>query len=455
MLKFLLRVATIVALVLCCAAWMPIEREGACPRSSEQCPRSPECKISKLQLEQFLSDHQAWLEKWDAQTKSMSADGRPTLCNADLHGVNLNGAFLRQADLRGADLSESQLHGADLFGASMTKAYLHLTQLSTADLDNAQMQDANLTAAVLKDAKMSGADLSQADLYLADLRGAKLIRAKLTKAYLEQTRLDHADLEGADLKGAVLQNSVVDETILAYSDMTGATYSPQSASPNAFVAGIRGLQSLKFPQSREDGLVQLRELLKKSGHRELERQLTYALESGKTAHAIAEWSWRTPDGVEGVFRKVAFDWTTAYGMHPGRALLLIASIWCGLIPIYGWAMWRQAHFPRPRSGIYRIWPKDRLEVRSGGPTLDNPGYVECVASRGLTLVAWSAYFSLMSTFHFGFREFSIGNWLSRAQPRSFSLESTGWVRTVAGVQAMVSLYLLAICILTYFGRPFE
>jgi hypothetical protein len=35
------------------------------------------------------------------------------------------------------------------------------------------------------------------------------------------------------------------------------------------------------------------------------------------------------------------------------------------------------------------------------------------------------------------------------------MRSLGWVRVIAGMQSLLSLYLLAIWLLTYFGRPFE
>jgi hypothetical protein len=70
-------------------------------------------------------------------------------------------------------------------------------------------------------------------------------------------------------------------------------------------------------------------------------------------------------------------------------------------------------------------------------------------------IAWAAWFSLLSAFQIGFREFSVGNWLTRVHPRQFTLEPTGWVRTVAGVRSLLSVYLLAMWVLTYFGRPFQ
>ena len=41
------------------------------------------------------------------------------------------------------------------------------------------------------------------------------------------------------------------------------------------------------------------------------------------------------------------------------------------------------------------------------------------------------------------------------QPREYTLRATGWVRTVSGIQSLLSVYLLALWVLTYFGRPFE
>jgi hypothetical protein len=58
-------------------------------------------------------------------------------------------------------------------------------------------------------------------------------------------------------------------------------------------------------------------------------------------------------------------------------------------------------------------------------------------------------------FHIGFREFSVGSWIARMQPRSFALEAAGWVRTVSGAQSLLSVYFLAMWVLTYFGRPFQ
>jgi hypothetical protein len=58
---------------------------------------------------------------------------------------------------------------------------------------------------------------------------------------------------------------------------------------------------------------------------------------------------------------------------------------------------------------------------------------------------WIAfYFSLLSAFQIGWRELNVGTWISRLQPREYTLRATGWVRVVSGIQSLVSVYLLAL-----------
>lgn len=67
---------------------------------------------------------------------------------------------------------------------------------------------------------------------------------------------------------------------------------------------------------------------------------------------------------------------------------------------------------------------------------------------------YAMYFSILSAFHIGWRDLNVGTWISRMQPNEYTLRATGWVRTVSGIQSLISVYLLALAILTYFGRPF-
>jgi hypothetical protein len=67
----------------------------------------------------------------------------------------------------------------------------------------------------------------------------------------------------------------------------------------------------------------------------------------------------------------------------------------------------------------------------------------------------AVYFSLISAVNIGFEQFTPGDWIRRLQRREYTLEAVGWVRVVAGAQALISVFLLAMWALTQFGQPFE
>jgi hypothetical protein len=396
----------------------------ASEQAKESCPHVKGWKPSKEELQQILLDHQQWLEK--RYKREDSPEGRANLCNADLSNAELNDANLEAAVLSDANLSSAKLNRASLIQAQLPRVHL------------------------------SGAELNNANLDFANLNGAILLEAKLNNAGLSMARLDGAYLAGAQMKSADLNGAGLNGATLAFVNLAAAQYMPASPPPNSFVAGIEGLSTVTFLPGRENGLVQLRELLQRAGLRDLERQATFAIESGRTKHAIADWPEDLSSVAEGVFRKVMFEWTTGYGLFPARALLIIVIVWALLVPIYASSIWKEPGKVTNTSGIYRIWPKDRIETREGmQPKLDNPAVVEPLHRRDISTLGWAAYFSLLSTFQIGFREFSVGTWLSRAQPRNFVLESVGWVRTVSGLQSLLSVYLLAMWLLAYFGRPFQ
>jgi len=119
-----------------------------------------------------------------------------------------------------------------------------------------------------------------------------------------------------------------------------------------------------------------------------------------------------------------------------------------LIPFFG-LIYYIAIATAAKDGIWKVWIKDRIRMDLGGiePTK--------FSGRGLKAIAFSLYFSLLSAFSIGWRELNVGNWITKIQPHEYSLRPTGWVRTASGIQSLLSVYLLALWILTFFGRPFQ
>ncbi len=138
--------------------------------------------------------------------------------------IDLTGAYLRNANLIGADLSRTLLEkvnltdaalwnvnfaGAHLWYARLEGAKLVMADLSGAELLNAKLSRAILGDAILIDANLTGADLS-ADAEWQDssaathLSGANLTRANLTGANLTGIWAPGADLTEANLLRANL-----------------------------------------------------------------------------------------------------------------------------------------------------------------------------------------------------------------------------------------------------------
>jgi hypothetical protein len=369
-----MRMGWVVTLVLVIAMIMLSVAAGQAHAQEAQEKRTEDCSLPKGRtsaaedLPRILAEHREWVAKWrdnkfSEQWAEDHPEGRANLCKADLSRAELN-----DADLRGAELNK-----ADLIGAELNKADLHWANLNKADLHWANLNDANLT----------GANLT--------------------------------------------------ETRLAFANLTGAIYAPASPPPNPYLEGIKGLSTVVFPEGSGSGLVQLRELLQKAGLRDLEREATFAIERGKTWHtlnllsrwandnqendnvsdpskpledidgfdlvglgkAILDHPWVVESILshrgevgEGVFRLVAFDWTTAYGLYPTCALAII--FWSGvlLIPVYAWAIFRMPHW-HDSPGIYRIWSKERIEASAGRVRLSDATDVERLSERDWRAVTWA------------------------------------------------------------------
>jgi hypothetical protein len=388
-------------LVGCLIAAVVVAGEQECDGPYKRRRPTPE------ELETILRNHQAW---WLNSGKEPNDTQRANFCQAALRGADLQGAFLLEAHLERAFLFMAHLQGAKLGGAN----------LQGADLRGANLQGANLFGAHLQ-----GADLSEANLL-------------------------EADLSWAHLQGAVYEPHL--EKLPNFLSLTH----PRSH-----------LETLVFHDSPA-ALIALREDFKKGGMRTQERQLTYAIEHTRRLQA---WdpSWHDPKEEdrrpwlqklagksESLFNYVLFELPSAYGMAPGRALWGLL----GMIPIFALPYWMAIKRANSRSGIWMILPEDRLASRSGKKkaVLLRPPMAKTWRERLVgesRMLRTGFYFSLLSAFHLGWRELNVGTWITRMQPREYTLRATGWVRTVSGIQSLLSVYLLALWVLTYFGRPFE
>jgi uncharacterized protein YjbI with pentapeptide repeats len=146
--------------------------------------------------------------------------------------LNLTGAILKQARLRGA-----HLEGADLSHAHLERAYLPGARLEGADLSGAHLEGALLGQAHLEKAHLREAYLREADLSGARLEEAELWHAHLERANLGQAHLEEANLSGAHLQGAHLGQAHLEEANLSGAHLQGAIFSNYREGTEANLSG--------------------------------------------------------------------------------------------------------------------------------------------------------------------------------------------------------------------------
>lgn len=308
-------------------------------------------------------------------------------------------------------------------------------------------QDDKCSQCDLSDANLSGQHLPNADLSGSNLSGANLSNTNLSGAYLNQTNLSGADLTGATLtQKTIILGANLSGVNFWGVDLQGLEYEPEPGT-------IPDLRSIRWARNRHkmsfgqhpDGLTELRQAFKKSGQRDLEREMTYAIK-----HTQRERAWEKGSlaaRIESLFNLVLFELTCDYGMSPGRPLRILST----LILMFTIPYFVALQFRSRQAGIWRVWAEDRLRENDVGS--DEPELVSY--QRFYMSLLFALYFSVLSAFRIGWRELNVGNWILRIQPREYALRANGWVRSVAGIQSLSSVYLLALWALTYFGRPFE
>jgi hypothetical protein len=315
---------------------------------------------------------------------------------------------------------------------AVLKAYRELFDSGAGEVCPPQFERSNL----------QGAYLSGAKLYRANLSGAVLAEANLTGALLAEANLKGADLVNADISGAILHHA----------DLSSALFEPSSLADLRGIESVAGLSTLRF-NFAPTALVLLRDDLRKRGLHAQAREVTYAIRSQERKHA-----WNKGAAFDAAFNYAAFEITCGYGFHQGRPLRILLI----LIPLFAIVYMVALIVPARRGGIWRVWLPERVlkddgqaepvrlaaSLGWGAPQRSSP-------YRLLRVVALGLYMSILSAFHIGWRDLNVGTWIARLQPREYTLRATGWVRFVSGLQSLISVYLIALWVLTYFGKPFD
>ena len=160
----------------------------------------------------------------------------------DLRGVDLSGAYLRQANLNKAILSRTNLSYAELQNATLIEADLSYAYFTGASFDDANISRADLSYAIFRSARFiranlssthffeaspnganfNGANLNDANLYGVNFKGASFTRANLSHADLHEANLGSVSLIEANLAFANFEMCQLVHSNLTKAILTGA-----------------------------------------------------------------------------------------------------------------------------------------------------------------------------------------------------------------------------------------
>ena len=116
-------------------------------------------------------------------------------------------------------------------------------------------------------------------------------------------------------------------------------------------------------------------------------------------------------------------------MHPTHALILISYLWGVFTLVYILPINRAPKEVGKGSGIYQVFPADRIDEMPVEPTAKKePKVIRIAAPNWFGTLSWASYFSLLSAVNIGFERFTPGDWVRRLQGRKYSLQAVGWVR---------------------------
>ena len=401
---------------------------------SKDCPCEKDWTPTTEQVEAMVTEHSKWATT--PPRPDFNASGRAIFCNSTLPLTDFSGESLAYADFRNADLTKL----------------------------NSRQQNKGDHFLWL------GIDYTN-----ADLRGADFSGAIISLGIFHDSNVSDANFEGAYLFSADFSKSTMDETKLAgatfdYVDLAEAEFAPFSLPKASDLGSITGLMDVRFPKDKPASLVELRTVLRKSGLRQKEREVTYAIHSTLIEHLLEscppdKWLRRPNRSYEkqcspknwfhGALQTALFEWTTSWGLHPFRAIWIMILMACCLTPLYVCCTWVGGRCCSQANGIFRIWPKERLDVRKEGIAVAEKLRVERISVQLPYAIVWGIYFAILSAFHIGWRDVNIASLITKLQFREYFLRGRGWIRAVAGAQSLVSVFLFALWVLTYFARPFE
>ncbi len=317
-------------------------------------------------------------------------------------------ADLTYCRLSGGEFLNVRLTGARLMSSVFTSSLFFRTDLRKAAFWFSDLSESYFAEVNLCEAGLGMTNLKGTSFYDCNLRNASISSANLTGASFIRTNLSNADLSSTILKGVVFE--------------------PDSLPQIYSIAHSYYIDKMTY-DTDPGPLYHLKNAFINAGFKTQAKQVNAALQRKDQT----------------VFEYIFYDLTCEWGSNHMRPLLILLIF----IILMG-ALYRLLGIYYIEQSVYLIASQKGLakeqELKAGKwKKLKN----------GLLAFGIAFLFSLQRSLRIGFREISPSHWLLMLLPPEFKLQSRGWPRFVSGVQSLISVGLIVLSLLSYFGRPFE
>ncbi len=353
-------------------------------------------------------------------------DGRADLCGARITGLSFKAADLRYARMMGARIVSSEIAGADLRWSNLEMAGMW------------QLRQTGSTPG----GSFYGANLRGIQIYESDFRNWDFSEAIMRFGNLGNDDFSNASFDSADLSGATMRNVDLDGAAFPKAQFAKLNLNIRSGHlPQVeSLRDAKNLTSISSYGGSEATLADLRNKLDAAKLNVPAAEINYALNNERNAYESASRDDRAY-AMQGPINWVLFGVPYAYGLRPER-LALSGGLVAGIFSLfYAFCISRSPH---SRHAIWVFRPKP--------PELINRDLAKRpvkLTSQNCNPLFLGAWFSILSAFRIGWGQISVGEWIARLLPVNYEFQATGWPRTVAGIQSLVSVYLLALVISKY------
>ena len=176
--------------------------------------------------------------------------------------LDLRGAYLGEAEILDADLSNAMFHYSNLSGVNFANTNLTDAFFNNANLARARFRDVNFTrtriwSANLSDVMLQDVGMAGMSFYNVSLSRANLGRANLSEASFQDANVADAVLERANLSGATFLRADLSRSWLNGADLSGAEFLDANLTgANLACANLSGVEFSNGGQQTAEGLTQ-------------------------------------------------------------------------------------------------------------------------------------------------------------------------------------------------------